>query len=105
MRGISLALTICLSLCCGTSVSAQSTSSDRLASNPLFEKNCAKCHGKAGDGRHFGGPSLKTEKVAGASTGELRATITNGKGRMPKFGDKLTSDEITTLAEQIKALK
>jgi mono/diheme cytochrome c family protein len=76
-----------------------------LASNPLFEKNCAKCHGKTADGRHFAGPSLKTEKVAGTSNGDLRAIIANGRGHMPKFGDKLTSDEIATLAEQIKALK
>jgi mono/diheme cytochrome c family protein len=71
----------------------------------LFEKNCAKCHGKTAEGRHFAGPSLKTAKVAGASSEELRAIIANGKGHMPKFSDKLTSDEIATLVEQIKALK
>ncbi len=105
MRGMPLALAICLSLCCGTSVSAQSPSNDGLTSNPLFEKNCAKCHGKTGDGRHFAGPSLKTEKVAGASAGELRAIIANGKGHMPQFADKLTPDQITALVEEIKALK
>jgi mono/diheme cytochrome c family protein len=31
--------------------------------------------------------------------------MANGKGHMPKFGDKLTPDEIASLADQIKALK
>lgn len=105
MRCMPLALVICLGLGSGTAVSAQTPSNDGLPSNPLFEKNCAKCHGKTADGRHFAGPSLKTEKVAGTSNDDLRAIIANGKGRMPKFGDKLTSDEITALVEQIKALK
>lgn len=105
MRSMPLALVICLSLCSATTVSAQTPSDDGLTSNPLFEKNCAKCHGKTGDGRHFAGPSLKTAKVADTPNGDLRAIIANGKGHMPKFGDKLTSDEIAKLAEQIKALK
>ncbi len=105
MRFMPLALVVGLSLGCGATVSAQTPSDDGLTSNPIFEKNCAKCHGKTGDGRHFAGPSLKTEKVADTSNEELRAIIANGKGHMPKFGDKLTSDEIAKLAEQIKALK
>lgn len=98
-------LVICLGLCSSLAMSAQTPSKDGLTSNPVFQKNCTKCHGKTADGRHFAGPSLKTDKVAGTSDEELRAIIANGKGHMPKFGDKLTSDEIAALAEQIKALK
>jgi mono/diheme cytochrome c family protein len=105
MRAMPSALVICLSLCYGIAVPAQGPSSDGLASNRLFQKNCTKCHGKTADGRHFAGPSLKTEKVTGTSNGDLRAIIANGKGHMPKFGDKLTPDEIAALADQIKALK
>lgn len=105
MRYMPVALVICLTLSFTTAISAQSPANDGLTSNPLFEKNCAKCHGKTAEGRHFAGPSLKTEKVAGTSDEELRAIIANGKGHMPKFGDKLTSAEIATLVEQIKALK
>lgn len=105
MRCMRLALVIYLSLFFGIAVSAQTPSNDGLTSSPLFEKNCAKCHGKTADGRHFAGPSLKTEKVAATSNEDLRAIIANGKGHMPKFSDKLTADEIAKLAEQIKALK
>jgi mono/diheme cytochrome c family protein len=74
-----------------------------LTANPVFEKNCAKCHGKSAEGRHFGGPSLISEKAAGISADGLRGIVTNGKGHMPKFSDKLTSEEIDTLVQQIVA--
>ena len=78
--------------------------SDSLTTNPVYEKNCAKCHGKAATGRHFGGPALRSDNAAAASPDDLRNIITNGKGRMPKYGAKLTPDEIDTLVKQIEAL-
>jgi len=85
-------------------VSAQTQPSDAaLTANPVFENNCAKCHGKAAGGRHFGGPSLLPDKTAATSADDLRNIITNGKGRMPKYVGKLTSEEIDTLVQQIKA--
>ncbi|MGB2637025.1 MAG: cytochrome c [Candidatus Acidiferrum sp.] len=83
---------------------AQVPAETALTRNPVFEKNCAKCHGKSAEGRHFAGPSLKSDKVAGASEDDLRNMITNGKGHMPKFGGKLTPQEIDTLVQQIRAL-
>jgi mono/diheme cytochrome c family protein len=74
-----------------------------LAENPVFQKNCAKCHGKTAEGRTFGGPSLVSDKATAASADELRDIITNGKHHMPKYAGKLTPEEITTLVEQIKA--
>jgi len=87
-----------------TVVCAQTAPGASLTSNPVFAKNCAKCHGKTAEGRHFGGPPLRSEKVASASVDELRNVIINGKGHMPKYGGKLTSAEIDTLAQQIEAL-
>jgi mono/diheme cytochrome c family protein len=75
-----------------------------LTSNPLFEKDCSGCHGKTAQGRHFAGPSLKSDKVAAASDSDLRNMITNGKGRMPKFTGKLTPEEIDAMVQQIRAL-
>ena len=82
---------------------AQSPADSTLTANPVFEKNCAKCHGKTAEGRHFGGPSLISEKVAGASADDLHKIISNGKGRMPKYANKLSSDEIDQLVQQIQA--
>lgn len=75
-----------------------------LTANPVYTKNCAKCHGKTAQGRHFGGPALISDKVAAASAEDLRNVITNGKGRMPKYAGKLTPEEIDTLVKQIEAL-
>ncbi len=78
-------------------------SNTSLTENPVFRKNCAKCHGKTAEGRHFGGPSLVSEKTSAASTDELRNIITNGKHHMPKYAGKLTAEEIDTLVQKIKA--
>jgi mono/diheme cytochrome c family protein len=91
-------------LFCGLTISAQNPPSEGgLIANPVFQKDCAKCHGKTAEGRHFGGPPLLSQKIAGASD-DLRGIITNGKGHMPKYAGKLTSEEIETLVQQIKAL-
>ncbi len=83
--------------------SASAQTSGTLTSNPVFEKNCAKCHGKTGEGRHFGGPSLISEDARKTPADDLRAIIANGKHRMPKYAGKLTPEEIDTLVTQIKA--
>jgi mono/diheme cytochrome c family protein len=74
-----------------------------LVGNPTYQNNCAKCHGKNAEGRFMAGPSLRSKKVAAASSDELRTMIASGKGRMPKFGGKLAGGEIEALIDQIKA--
>jgi mono/diheme cytochrome c family protein len=74
-----------------------------LTTNPVYQKDCARCHGKAAEGRHFRGPSLISEKTAAASTEDLHNIIANGKGHMPKFAGKLSPEEIDTLVQQIEA--
>jgi len=78
-------------------------SDSTLTANPVYQKNCAKCHGKSAEGRHFGGPSLVSHKTATATTDDLRNIIANGKGHMPKYEGKLSADEINRLILQIKA--
>jgi len=78
-------------------------SNDTLTENEVYKKECAHCHGKTAEGRHFAGPSLVSEKAAAASDDDLRNIITNGKGHMPKFTGKLTAEEIDTLVKQIRA--
>jgi len=95
-----LAIAVCSLFFALTAVSAQI-----LTANPVFQKNCAKCHGKTAEGRHFGGPSLISEKTTTASADDLRNIITNGKGRMPKYAGKLTGEEIDALVQQIRSSK
>jgi mono/diheme cytochrome c family protein len=99
-----LVLFSCLLLFAPAALSAQTSGDANLLANPVFQKNCAKCHGKTGEGRRFGGPSLISEKTYASSNDDLRNVITNGKGRMPKYSSKLSPEEISTLVLQIKAL-
>ena len=63
----------------------------------IFKANCASCHGSQGQGG-FG------KKLAGVVTEKYPniddeiALITNGKGSMPAFGKKLTSEQLTAVA-------
>ena len=96
-------LVICLLVFVLAACFGQTPPSDTsLSKNGIFQKNCAKCHGKTAEGRHFGGPSLISDKVSSAD--DLRRIITSGKGRMPRYASKLTSEEIDTLVLQIETL-
>lgn len=104
MNFFRLAVTSFSLLAACTAVAAQNPPSGQsLTANPVYQKNCAKCHGKTAEGRHFGGPSLFSDKPASAD--DLRTIITSGKHRMPKYAGKLTAEEIDTLVQQIAALK
>jgi mono/diheme cytochrome c family protein len=104
-----LTIAICCACFALTAFAQVPPSGTGLTANPVFEKNCEKCHGKTAKGRRFGGPSLISPKTAGMSGEQLHNTIANGKGhipkfRMPKFRSKLSSDEINGLVRQIQAL-
>ena len=101
-----LAMALVISSAALTRTPAQTPPADAgLLRNPVYVKNCAKCHGKTAEGRHFGGPSLISDKAAATSTEDLHSLIANGKGHMPKFTGKLTPEEIDALVKEIQALK
>ena len=101
---------LCCTACIGVSARSQDSKPENsLTTNPVYQKNCAKCHGKTAQGHRFGGPSLVAAKTASISPEELRNTVANGKGHVPKFrmsefGSKLRSEEINALVEQIQTL-
>ena len=105
MKANRLSIAVCSFLFVVSASLAQTPPTDTtLTTNPVYTKECAKCHGKTAEGRHFAGPSLINEKTAAASTEDLHNVIANGKGHMPKFAAKLSSEEIDTLVKQIQAL-
>jgi mono/diheme cytochrome c family protein len=92
----------------GHGLSSDSAACYEPGREPCLPKNCAKCHGKTAEGHRFGGPSLVSPKASSTSADKLHSIIANGKGHipkfhMPKFGGKLTSEEIDVLVEQIQA--
>jgi mono/diheme cytochrome c family protein len=106
LKASGLSIAICLVLFAPAGVSAHTPPSGAtLAANPVFQRNCAKCHGKTAKGPPLRGPSLIAEKDSATFAADLRTILTAGKGRMPKYAGKLTPEEINTLVEQIEALR
>ena len=102
MKALSFLTVLLCGLCAFATAGDTNASSAALTANPIYQKDCAKCHGKTAGGRHFGGPALISEKAASASVDGLHNIITNGKGHMPKFSGKLTDSEVDALVAQIK---
>ena len=95
-------------LCCTASIGLSALAQDSkhessLTANPVYQKNCAKCHGKGAGGHVMAGPSLVSAKATAMPADDLRTIISNGKHHMPKFEGKLQPSEIDALVEQIRA--
>ena len=74
---------------------------------PLFETNCAACHGPDGKGSQmFGAPNL-TDQIwlYGGTRADIRAQIVNGRGGvMPTWGGRLSPETIKSLAVYVHSL-
>jgi cytochrome c6 len=75
----------------------------------LFKTHCAVCHGTDGSGDTAVGKSLKLRDMRSADVqkmtdAELTAIITNGKGGMPSYKDKLSGAQIKDLVGYIREL-
>ena len=64
----------------------------------LFSNNCARCH--AADRSGANGPSLLLDRLTEEAS-HYAEIISGGSGPMPSFGNKLSVEEIKTLAEFI----
>lgn len=76
----------------------------------IFKAKCAMCHGADGKGatamgKTFNLRDLGSADVQGQSDADLTNTITNGKGKMPKYDGKLTKDQINDVVKFIRTLK
>jgi len=75
----------------------------------LFKAKCAACHGTDGSGNTAIGKSMKlrdlsSPEVQKQSDAELTAITANGKGAMPAYKDKLTSDQIKQIVGYMREL-
>lgn len=64
----------------------------------IYTARCARCHGADRSGNN--GPALLPERLT-KDASAYEATITNGSGPMPAFGNRLSADEISALVEFI----
>lgn len=75
-----------------------------------YKAKCKMCHGEDGTaatpmGKNMNIPSFKDPAVVKLTDQQLDDIITNGKGKMPKYGDKLTKDQVSDLVKFIRGLQ
>lgn len=75
----------------------------------LYKSRCAGCHGADGSGDTAIGKSMHMRALGSAdvqkmSDAELTAMITDGKGAMPAYKDKLSGAQIKDLVGYIREL-
>ena len=74
-----------------------------------YKAKCAGCHGPDGAGSTPAGKAMKVRdfhapEVQKETDAELTDIITNGKNKMPKYGDKLKDSEIKDLVGYVRML-
>src|SRR5438067_2942844 len=75
---------------------------------PLWAQNCASCHGKDGSGNTTMGKKLGVKdytKSQSFSDAEAANVITNGKGKMKGYKDKLSGADVKALVTYVRSLK
>lgn len=70
----------------------------------LFKTNCVSCHGTDLAGR-VGGKSDLRQLGSRLSPEQIEQIISDGRGRMPDFADKLSADDISALSIWLGELK
>ena len=82
-----------------------------LNASILFEKHCDTCHGKDGRAKTFKAKfnharNLTDPKWQAEATDErIFNSITNGKGKMPAWGKKLSEAQVNALVAYVRTLK
>jgi mono/diheme cytochrome c family protein len=80
---------------------------DASAGMTLYNKKCSMCHGKDGVAKKMAEGSSNLNDAEWQKTTSVEAiakTTAEGKGKMPKYQDKLTEDEIKAIAEYVLTL-
>ncbi|SRR6266496_4148253 len=75
----------------------------------IFRAKCAVCHGVDGSGRTPNGkklkvPDLRSNQVQKLPDDELFDVIMNGKGYMPPFEKKMSTDKLQQVIIYVKSL-
>lgn len=86
---------------CAALANAQSAESS-------YKSKCAGCHGQDGNpsvaGKSLGARPFSSPEVKKESNAELEQVISDGRNKMPKYGEKLSAAEIKGLVTYIRDL-
>lgn len=93
------------------SVTNEGTPQKEFDASVLFEKQCGTCHGKDGRAKTFKAKFNHARNLTDAKWQEevsderIFNSITNGKGKMPAWGKKLSETQINALVAYVRTLK
>lgn len=94
--------TIIISILIGISTTGFNNEVQEPTGKEVFEKNCTKCHGKDGTKRLLGAKNLQKSILTTAENFEI---IANGKGKMPSWKEKLSTEQINQVIAYLDILK
>jgi cbb3-type cytochrome c oxidase subunit III len=89
----------------------ENQSQPQVEAAKLFDKNCAKCHGKDGRAKTFRGKITGARNLtddewqARATDEQIKEAIKKGPDEMPAFEKKLSEAEIDALAAYVRHFK
>ena len=97
---------VCINTACvtGDDAAAAKRSKDDSA-RELFARNCAACHGPAGEGKQVGTlqvPTLRAGRAAEDTDARILAQSHDGGNGMPPFKFTLTDDQIQELLRFVR---
>jgi mono/diheme cytochrome c family protein len=97
-----LLFALSLFLCLISAGFRSNTHASESAGQKLYERHCARCHGKDGAKGSFGAKDLRQSILPDAA---IIQQIEKGKGFMPPFRKKLTANEISEVVLYIKSFR
>ena len=101
-----LAALVCITSACATRDDANSAKGMKDGdARELYARNCATCHGPAGEGKQVGTlqvPPLREGRAAQDPDARLLSQIHDGGNGMPPFKFTLTDDQIQDLLHFVR---
>ena len=96
-------ISICLIAIAFLIINISPTLADSVDGGAIFQANCAGCHAKGGNivrrGKTLKAKALKRNHVD--SQEAVVSLVTNGKGIMSAYGDRLTEEEIAAVSQYV----
>jgi cbb3-type cytochrome c oxidase subunit III len=91
--------------------SLQKSAEQSVDPSVVFDKHCSTCHGKDGQAKTFKAKFNHARNLTDAkwqaevSDERIFNSISNGKGKMPAWGKKLSEAQINALVGYVRKLK
>lgn len=83
-------------------ISLQSFAPQQNRGESLYGRKCERCHGEDGTKGAKAAENLKESTISDAAIIKI---ITEGKRKMPAYGDRMSAEDIKAVAGYVKTLR